>query len=410
MSQLDQHRFIFVLSCVILAAFAPRVLADDDDNVIDLLEENGTYYPDGVLDKQAQPIQDFFSPYYDFKQFVYDEYGLDFGFSWAVLFNQGTQDGPKNNILVSNFESFGLWTLVDDETFGKGEAGWLFRIRNELLNTTNTEFRDSAGIALNPNDSTTPDDGTLISLRQLWWRQQMLEERLTVIVGRIDQDSYFDDSTYAGSDKQLFFTEALATNPARHFPTVGLGFNIKYQFNELFQAGFGLGDAVGDAEGQTFDTFSEGRYFYAGQIVLTPDFTDLGLGPGTYRGAVHYRDSSSARPAGWSMALSFDQQINDNLGAFFRFGTSEAKLGRIHTVTSTGVMFLQPFGRYSDRWGIGAFWADPSAGGRDTWGGETFYRLQVTEQSAVSAGVAMFFATAEADVLAVFNLRYRLVF
>lgn len=409
------HRFshlspIASIVCLILAVLTPSALANEDDNVVDLLEDTDEFSDEGVVEEPTRPIRDFFAPYYDFKRFVFEEYGLDFGFSWTIIFNQGTQDGPDNNILVSNFESFGLWTLVDNETIGKGSAGWLFRVRNELLGTTNAEFRESAGIALNPNDSGTPDDGVLISLRQLWWRQEMLDERITVTAGRIDQDSFFDGSTYAGSDKQLFFSEALATNPARHFPTVGLGFNLKYQVNDLVQAGFGLGDAVGGSTNATFDTFGTGRYFYAAQIVLTPDFTEQGLGPGTYRGAVHYRDSSEARPSGWSMAMSFDQQINTHWGAFFRFGTSERKLGRIHTVASTGVMFLQPFGRDTDRWGIGTFWADPSAGGRDTWGGETFYRLQVTEQGAVSAGVTMFFDTAEAGALAVFNLRYRQVF
>jgi porin len=121
---------------------------------------------------------------------------------------------------------------------------------------------------------------------------------------------------------------------------------------------------------------------------------------------------SARRSAGGGFALSFDQKLGAGIVPFLRFGYGPAGLFDASVEVSWGVATVSPFGRSTDRAGLGTSWGKPvEPAGRDQFATEVFYRLEVIEGIAVSADVELIVDPAlqpDRDFVAVLGLRTRL--
>ena len=81
------------------------------------------------------------------------------------------------------------------------------------------------------------------------------------------------------------------------------------------------GDAVNTHS--PFTTIN-GHWLYATEAVFKPKIP--GLGEGNYRVMLYMRDFEPQNTAGW--ALSFDQNLTDQVGLFFRFDSNDGRVSK----------------------------------------------------------------------------------
>ena len=122
--------------------------------------------------------------------------------------------------------------------------------------------------------------------------------------------------------------------------------------------------------------------------------------------------ATASHPRGSGVALSFDQEVPDDIVPFLRLGYSPDDVFKTSVEVSWGVVAQKPFGRATDLTGIGATWGVPVAPSRrDQFAIELFYRLQVVEGLQISPDVELIVEPAlqpTRDFVAVFGLRSRL--
>lgn len=271
-------------------------------------------------------------PYLDAKQWTRNELSLDVGMQHTAIYQRATGGRRPRDTAVSNFVLFGQWHLLNDPVWGKGLVGFSFERRDTLTDATAREFSRELGVRYDTHDlGIGTRDRT--ALRQLWWQQQLADDQIVLTLGKLHLGSHYNRNAFAGSTSRQFISQPFSTNPARFFPSDGLGANLKITPNKHYYITAGFGDANGQNTTSGFNTIDHGDLFTAGEFALTPAINELGQG--NYRFTLWHIAETNRNDDGFGFALSFDQEIGKKLGAFLRYGYSDPDLDRIeHLVVS----------------------------------------------------------------------------
>ena len=250
-----------------------------------------------------------------------------------------------------------------------------------------------------------------MDVTQVWYQQNLFEDRLRIRVGKMDISggfdcqgaaAGFDGNAYANDETGQFLNGALCNNPTIPFPDPGLGVVVYVEPVDGFYVTAGIGDAQADAREMGFRTaFHDEDYFmtFAETGVVTEFKSANGSLPGAYRVGMWYSGQPLEKVNGSGdmmrdkvgMYLSFDQAIwkenadkddTQGLGAFFRYGLSDSDVGDPKAFYSAGVQYqgLIPT-RDDDVLGIG--WATGARSRQGEATGdesviEAYYNIQVT--------------------------------
>jgi len=358
-----------------------------------------------------RPLSTIDRPFYNTLQQTKKELNDKYGFSFAIedtLIYQAASGGIEPNDAMVN--TLGLYATLKIFRSANGKdfagLGFQFETRGDPLSGHFTDMRDSLGTLWSPNDSTS---GDYTKINQLWWGQRFAEGRLGVQIGKIDPGSIVNANRFAGSGNTQFFGQPFATNPARSFPDNGLGIQLRAEPIDWLYLHFLMSDSDAVSTYSPFKTI-DGHWFYAGEVGLKSKFE--GLGAGIYRLMVYHRDLEDQNEYGW--ALSFDQNLTDNYGAFVRYGQNDGGISSVKRILSAGVSCLAPFGRTNDQTGVGLSYTHPTSSDlRDEYSADVFYRLQLTEGVQLSADAQLIkdpSANRNQDYEAVFGLRVRLLY
>ena len=221
----------------------------------------------------------------------------------------------------------------------------------------------------------------------------------------------------ASSDGNQFIMQSLVHSQTIAFPSNGGGVNLRYEPSDRVYVTAGFGDANGNPDvkpKEGLNSFGEGKYFEAAEIGGSPELAFLGrsVRPGTYRLMGWHTVATGSHPGGYGSALSLDQEVADGLVSFLRFGVCPDDVFRTSVEMSAGVATLGPFGRATDRAGIGATWGQPvAAARRNQFAVEAVDRLEVVEGIAITPDVELLAAPAtqpDRDFVAVLGLRVRI--
>jgi hypothetical protein len=203
-----------------------------------------------------------------------------------------------------------------------------------------------------------------------------------------------------------------STFPVRAFPGQGLGVNVTAKLSDQWYISTGFQDAQGQKTTGGFDTFFQDfNLFSAFEVGYTPNIE--GLGKGSYRLTVWYRDAgeSDGNPHDAGIDLSIDQHVGDHLIPFFRYGAGEGNIKGIEHLLSAGVGWEGKLITDSDVIGVGGAWGRPDDHSlRDQFGGEVFYRLQVSPDNQLTVGYQLIIDPSNQpndDVVGVFEVRWR---
>jgi carbohydrate-selective porin OprB len=196
-----------------------------------------------------------------------------------------------------------------------------------------------------------------IYISHLFFQQALFDKKLTLSIGKLDLDDIFDTNEVGSWN---FLSYAPARNPGIPVPWHVLAGVAHWEVNDLLYVQAGAGDRNGEGGETGFDTTFGGdpEFFAIGEIGVRPKF---GGKKGTYRLMVWYDphdlprfDGSGNDSGDWGVAFNFDQQINDKLGIFARYGYADGDVRALEHFWSAGFTYAGAIpGRNLDVMGVG---------------------------------------------------------
>ena len=298
--------------------------------------------------------------------------------------------------LEMEFDLEKLFSLPGAKVFALAEGGW-----SEGLGPS------SVGSVMDVNSAAYGDQ--VIDLSELYYEQSFLEGRVKFRIGKMDItggytcrhcDVAFDSNAFANDETAQFLNGALVNNPTIPFPDKGLAVSLYVEPVEGFYVAAGVADAQADARETGFNTaFHDEDYFFGvfetGLAITVP--APWGSLPGGYRAGVWYDpqdkerfEKGTTKRDDVGFYLTFDQylyreneQDDQGLGAFFRFGWADRDVSDFQCFWSTGLQYqgLVP-GRDDDVLGLGyangkfGDSSDCTAQREQAW--ELYYNAQLT--------------------------------
>ncbi|MCB1773700.1 MAG: carbohydrate porin [Gammaproteobacteria bacterium] len=341
-----------------------------------------------------QPLTDAFSGYFAWK----DRLREDYGFSYTVEYSPQAQwDLRLNGLHTSNDETNLIfqWAAVDRADMKRGTLmGW-YQVSRTLGSRHTSQFMQDVGIITPTNGGDTAPGDYNDLWQMLSWEQWFLDDTLRFGIGKLTTRTFLNLNRYAVGDREDFLTPQLVNNTVVPFTARnGMGLFGQYHMDEAYLTGM-VREADGTSTDISFDTLDSGKWEYAVELGLTPTNT-AGLGEGIYRFTGYYTDSigtgANKQPSGWAMALSFDQDIGNDYGAFFRYSYAGEDWRAFRQRIGAGVQIKHPLGFRYDRIGLAAWWAEPT---NNTLSGETgvetFWKLQLAPNIEVTPDLQLIF-------------------
>ena len=203
-----------------------------------------------------------------------------------------------------------------------------------------------------------------IELSEVFWSQQV-GDFWTVLIGKMDTSAALDTNAYANDETLQFLSSALVNNPQIPID-YALAVQLFYNPTETLSFAASVADGKGDMGESGFNTAFDGDDFYVCVLEAGyhPEIMELN---GSYRvGLWHDTSDTESMKTGFEHQgntgyyLSFDQMLftEDNpeqgLGAFFRYGITDDEYNEVENFFSVGVQYhgLVP-GRDHDTIGLG---------------------------------------------------------
>lgn len=357
-------------------------------------------------------------PWFQWKEGVQDKHGFSFGLDYSAVYLQSNADGfsGDDNAAGGMLRVFGAWDLVGRGTANTGALVWKIENRHSYTDVSPQGFGFDQGYIglIEPPFS---DEGTRIT--NLYWRQRFSDGRATIVAGMLDVTDFVDVYSLA-SPWTGFFNFAFSTGSAAMFipndATLGIAGGTMVTDN-IYLIG-SLANAYTDPT-EPFatldDFFSENEYFSSVELGWTRGHDRI-YQDNAHLTLWHVDESAAAQtPGGWGVAFNYSASLADNtLMPFVRGGYANDGGTLLERSISTGLAVSTMGGR--DQLGMAANWGRPNAdsfgsGLDDQYTFEIYYRLQLTEQLAITPDIQYLIDPAEnpgEDRLWVLGIRARL--
>jgi porin len=404
---------ILLTSLVVMIIHTTQVQAANfggPDAVENTIENDAATVPSMVEERLLEP-------WFKWKQELHDDSGFSFGLDYTPVYLKSSADGfsGENKASSGMLRVFGAWDLVGRGTPNTGAFVWKIEHRHSYTDVSPQGFGFDQGYIglIEPPFS---DEGTRFT--NLYWRQRLAGGKATILAGMLDVTDFVNVYAMA-SPWTGFFNFAFSTGSAAMFvpndATTGLAGGVMLTDN-IFLIG-SLVNAYTDPT-DPFDTFgdffSEHEYYSSvelgwtrGQERIYQDNAHLTLW--------HVDESAPAgTPGGWGVLFNYSASLDDDtLMPFIRGGYANDGGTLLDRSVSVGLGYNTVGGR--DQLGVAANWGRPNEdsfgpGLDDQYTFEVYYRLQVTEQFAVTPDIQYLVDPAQnptEDSLWIFGLRAR---
>ena len=285
----------------------------------------------------------------------------------------------------------GKWAVF--EVPHSGPAGWIsaeVEVQLGLSPASRTQSpQGNLGTLVNPQANVSGPNGAWMP--ELAWQQSLLEGKLVLLAGLVNQGNYLDANSYANNSQGQFLNGAFVNSSVLPLPANNLGLNLQWQPSSFWYVLFGTG-ANNQLPGQSpFQDLGLRDWSYLLELGLMPKDV-LGLGPGVYRLQPFLATVSGQTQAG--LGVNVQQQLGRNspFAWFGRFGAggSQVALSGASAQAAGGLVMLAPLkrgglvpGLSNDLLGLGMVWSQSSTTTQTVYHDneyalETFYTLQLT--------------------------------
>jgi porin len=348
---------------------------------------------------------------FDRREELHDSTGVRIGAAYTMLF-QGLSGGPWDQYGgAGDFDLMASWTAIGRGTENTGRFVFDIEDRHEIgPRTPNSLGRQIS--TLQPTANLFNDRG--LTVRDVFWAQRLMDGQLRFLIGRADSTDYFG-STWMQSANNSFVNRMFAANPTivapGHGPATGLSYRPR---NHDFYASAGAANAYSTTTTSGFSSLEETTFFSWGEVGWTPTFETLGKGRYTFSGWHMGEREKDGIPSDWGVSLVADQQLNETVQVFARWGYADGAVANIKNYIQGGAGFRGFMGEPNDMAGIAFSYAFPSDSSlRQEKVLEGFYRWQLTQFSQVSIGAQAIFDPGNGpdhDVVGAFWGRVRILF
>jgi carbohydrate-selective porin OprB len=361
---------------------------------------------------QVPLISDGLDYAYDRRNELDDKLGLRIGTAYTMLF-QGLSGGPWDQYGgAGDFDLMMSWTAIGRGTENTGRFVFDLEDRHEIGSRTPNSLGGQIS-TLQPTANLFNDRGFVV--RDVFWAQRLYEGQLRFIIGRADSTDYFGSTWMQGANNS-FVNRMFAANPTIVAPGHGPATGLSYRPNDHdFYASAGVANAYGTTTTASIDSlFEEWTLFSWGEVGWTPTFEPLGRGRYTISGWHIGERELTGQASDWGLSIIADQQINETVQAFARWGHANDGVANIRDYVQGGAGFRGLMGDPGDMAGIAFSYAFPSDSSlQQEKVLEGFYRWQLTRFSQVSVGAQAIFDPGNGpdhDVVGAFWGRLRIVF
>lgn len=353
-----------------------------------------------------------FSPYFDFKERLHDKTG----FGWTINYSIITQGRPDNSFDQKDYNANGQADFIGfldldfrrfGNNWGEGKAVVYYMYLHQIGGLTTTQFGE-----LNGNITPINDSDPVHFLRQAYYQHEFFDGRLLIQGGKIEPPLVFGMNRYAIDDRDKFMVLPMASIGAKDRVASSPGGLMSVKVLPWLSVGGSVNQLAPDDSVQNPPPASTGTEIFA-FANLTLDFEVPHLGRGVYRINGIFTAAQGDNLDTQGIALSFDQDLGSQWGAFFRYDDTEFQTltSPLSETLSFGFFNHTPFGRKEDRFGVGAFRGLSAQDGLfEEWGGEIFYKLGVTRWLDVSMNLQVFDAAKSGDTFVTLGGRFFLRF
>ena len=351
-------------------------------------------------------IDKFLQPWFDWKKWLNEQYGLQLGLDYNILYQNASETLTSEDQAASGaLRLFGRWTLLNRETKDTGTL--VFKVENR--HRLGTDIPPSQlGFDVGYNGIT----GTLFSdvgsvLVDLNWQQFFNNGQGAFILGRYDPNDYMDVLGYS-NPWTTFSNLSILVNTSIALPDSSMGIGAAHAFKDHWV----IRGAINDANGviDEVDVFKDGAEFFKFvQLDWQPSIKDR------YFKNVHVtlwhvdEREEAAVPESKGVAIGANWTFNQKFMPFIRAGWSDGAAPMMNKTATVG--FIHRFHK-SDLASLGFNWGDPSNDAlRDQYSTELFYRFQLSQNLAITPSVQLLIDPALnpiEDQIWVFGLRMRL--
>lgn len=346
--------------------------------------------------------------WYSWKQEVFELHGFQFSLAYSSMGQYATETRPGRQDLAAGgvFDFGGTWALLKRDSDWQGMLGFRIADQHRLgTSVAPSGLGDEIGSAWG---TSLAFDNIPFNAIEGWW-EQSLGGRAAVRFGKLDVSGIFDPAAL-GNPFEHFMGHPFNLNSTIPFPAEGIGAIALLEPIEDFSIVAGLVDANGNGSDWDFDSFFRVReYLKLAAMAWTPEFS---YGKGEYHLTVWNSDKrvDAKVPGGKGFVIHGEQRVGDVI-PFFRYGHSSGGAAALKNMIAAGVGFYHPFGRSSDGIGLGLSWGEPfGAGLRDQYGIEAYYRIQLTNEIAMTPDIQFIVNPARnsnVNTLLVLSLRLR---
>ena len=319
-------QFIFITTLIFF--FSSFLLAQESGDQKDQ-KKSGFGGPNQVekqLEEDAEKKQPFFelgfsNSYFDFKNNLEESYGLSFGIDYTSVFLGANESLDKNNSNGGMVRLFGSWELLNHGEKNSGALIFKVEHRHKYSDIAPKGFGFNLGYVgmIEP-----PFNDDNLRWTNFYWRQRLLDGKLSFVVGLLDATDYVD--VYALASPWMHFMNfAFSTGSETvYIPNdAALGFAVAGMLTDNIYIIANISDAGSDPTDplKNFETFfSNNDYFKSVEVgwVSSKDrffFDNIHLTYWNSDGS----DVTSSLP-GWGIAFSATHYFENKWLPFIRGG------------------------------------------------------------------------------------------
>ncbi len=337
-----------------------------------------------------KPVIDFMQPYFDMKESLAEMADLNYIVEYSPIL-QRDLEGNAGTTLNDETNLIAQWAPLNRNEVNQGSLIAWYQISRTPSYKSTSEFQDRMGVLSPVNGGDTGNKSTNTYLQHFAWEQWMFDDRFRVMAGKLTTRVLLNLNRYAVSDREDFMSPMMVNNPVVTYTArLGLGAFAQYKVEDWYLSGM-VRQADGTSQWFDFGSLEADELEYVGEFALTPK-NFLGLGAGNYRFTPSYTDSvgngPGKQPSGWTMSFSFDQDVGERLGTFFRYAYASEDYRAFTKRASLGTQIKKPLGFEYDRIGLAGWWGDPANGDLDSeYGLEAYWMIQVAPFMELSADI-----------------------
>jgi porin len=327
---------------------------------------------------KTDPFGIVFNPFERLTDWINQSARLKIGetYTFVSQYATATPDGIRHDQTSSRGDFTAAWKVYDHES-NSGTISLLVRsgVNIGISQQFNLSQSLGSGLTLNCLQGGGPQEPIMVNI--LYWRQDLINKRLSFYIGKIHPNEYISLSMFNNDERGQFLNGGSDGNLS--FASDGAyagGAAVEYQATRHFYLHALVIDTEGSPQGN-LKTLADRKYMEsieAGWMSgsLGARFNNIRLNL--------WRDDTRTLGSGVGGGVGFEHELRNGWAPFGRFGFASNTGTTIKQVEELGLAQVRPFGRRGDMFGISVIHSEPSSGARHHESVmETFYRLRLTK-------------------------------